>query len=160
MFLRVIPVALAALLFPIPALAQDPPAPPGAPAAPTAPSDVEVNAAAQAFRTRIETMNTELAAAVEAAGSNGRRATSNIEAILARNQPGIDAFAAMLEAPFAARAAAAPTEETRASTIQTGAAAVARIRGMPDQVRASLVRTRSAPGQPREPAAPQSSSRY
>ena len=162
MFLRLIPIALAALLFPIPALAQDPtPTPaPAVAAAPSALTDAEVNAAAQAFRTRVETMNAEIAAAMEGAGSNRRRATSRVEAILVRNQPDIDAFAAMLEAHFAARAAAAATEEDRASMVQTAAAAAARIRSMPDQVRASLVPTRSAPGQPREPAAPQASSSY
>lgn len=164
MFLRMMPVALAALLLPISAPAQDPvppPTPAAAAAVPThTPSDAEVNAAALAFRTRVEAMNAEIAAAVEASGSNRRRATSRVEAILVRNQPDIDAFAAMLEAHFAARAAAASTEEARASTIQTGAAAVARIRGMPAQVRASLVPTRPAPGQPGEPAAPQAASRY
>ncbi len=159
MFLRVIPIALAAPLILTPTPAQDPP-PPAAAIVPSTPSAFEVNAAAQAFRTRIEAMNAEIAAVVAEPGSNRRRAASRIEAILARNQPAIDAFTTMLEMHFAARAAAATTEQARAATLETGAAAVARIRGMPDQVRAGLAQSGPASGSPREPTTPQPSSGY
>lgn len=159
MSLRVIPAVIAALLFPIPGLAQEPP-PPVAASAPAAPTDAEVTAAVQAFRTRIETMNAELGAAVQAAGSNRRRATASVEAILVRNEPEIEAFAVLLEAHFAARAAAAPTEEARASVAQTAAAAVIRIRGMPGQVRAGMSQTASSPAQTTQPTSTQPSTGY
>ena len=132
---------------PLPALAQNPPSPPAV-AAP--PGEAEVTAAAQTFRTQLEAMNAEVRTAVEQSGSNRRRTASRVDEILARYAPGFETFAVMLEHHFAARAAAALTEEARASTSATGAASVARIRGIPDQVRAGLTQqTQARPEQPR-----------
>jgi hypothetical protein len=132
---------------PLPALAQDPPAP--APVA-AAPSDADVTAAAQTFRSQVETMNAEVRAAVEASGSNRRRAATRVDEVLARHAPDIEAFAVLLEQYFAARAAAAETDEVRASTLASGAASVAQVRGLPDQVRAGLDQQGQArPEQPR-----------
>lgn len=145
--IRLILLTAAAFAAPLPALAQDPPAPPPVAAAP---SDAEITAAAQTFRTRIEAMNAEVRAAVEASGSSRRRAATRVDEILARYAPDFEAFAVLLEHHFAARAAAAGTEEARASTAATGAASVARVRGVPDQVRAGLSRqTQAGPEQPR-----------
>jgi len=139
-----------------PAAPQDA-APPSAPAEAPASSDAAINAAAETFRAQVAAMNEEVRAAVQAAGSNRRRASARVEEILARHQPGIDSFAARLEAWFDQRAAAAATDEARASVVQTGAASVARVRGVPDQVRAQVARqtqARAAPEQPRNTPAP------
>jgi len=145
--MRLILLAAAGFAAPLPALAQNPPSPPAV-AAP--PGEAEVTAAAQTFRTQLEAMNAEVRTAVEQSGSNRRRAASRVDEILARYAPGFETFAVMLEHHFAARAAAALTEEARASTSATGAASVARIRGIPDQVRAGLTQqTQARPEQPR-----------
>ena len=104
------------------------------------------------FRTQVEAMNAEARASVRAAGSNRRRAATGVDAVLARYTPGFETFAVMLEANFAARAAAAPTEEARVTIAQTGATTVARVRGVADQVRAGLAQQAPdgrAPEQPR-----------
>ena len=146
---RLIVLAAASLAPPLPTVAQDAPAPPVA-SVTTAPGEAEVTAAALIFRTQLETMNAEVRTAVAAAGSNRRRAAGRVDDILARYTPGFEAFAVLLEQHFAARAAAAPTETARASTTATGTASVARIRGIPDQVRAGLVQqTQARPEQPR-----------
>lgn len=148
MALRLILLAATALAAPLPVLAQEPPAPVPAAAA-AAPDEAEVTAAAGTFRSRLEAMNAEIRSAVEASGSNRRRAAGRVDEILARYAPGFETFAVMLEGYFAARAAAAPTEEARASTAATGAASVARIRGVADQVRAGLAQqTGPRPEQP------------
>ena len=147
MALRLILLAATAFAAPLSALAQDPPAP--APAA-AAPDEAAVTAAAQTFRTQLEAMNAEVRTAVEASGSNRRRAASRVDEILARYAPGFETFAVLLEQHFAARASAAPTEEARASTAATGAASVARVRSIPDQIRAGLIQqTQARPEQPR-----------
>jgi hypothetical protein len=110
----------------------------------TAPSDAEINEAAEAFRARVETMNAEVRAAVEAAGPNRRRALARVETILARHQPEIDSFATQLEAWFSVRARAAPTHEAQDEVFETGAASVARVRGVPDQIRAGLTQRAQA----------------
>ncbi len=145
---RLILLAAVGFAAPISALAQEPAAPPAA-AAP-APTAAEVNAAALIFRSELDSMNAEVRNAVEAAGSNRRRAASRVDEILARYAPGFETFAVMLEHHFAARAAAEITEEARASTAATGAASVARVRGIPDQVRGGLSqRVEARPEQPR-----------
>lgn len=153
--MRLILLAATVIAAPLPALAQDPPAPPAV-AAP--PGEAEVTAAAQTFRAQLEAMNAEVRTAVEASGSNRRRAASRVDEILARYAPDFETFAVMLEHHFAARAAAAPTEEARASTTATGAASVARIRGIPDQVRAGL--TQQSQARPEQPRNTQPSTGY
>lgn len=146
----------AALAAGSPSLAQDA-APPPTPASAPAASDAGINAAAETFRTQVEAMNGEVRAAVQAAGSNRRRASARVEEILARYQPGIEGFAVQLEAWFGQRAAAAATDEARASVLQTGVASVARVRAVPDQVRAGLAQqaqARAVPEQPRNTPAP------
>lgn len=143
-----------------PALAQTA-SPPPAPVRASALSDAEINVAAEAFRAQVETMNAEVRAATQAAGSNRRRASSRVEDILARYQPGFEGFAVQLEAWFNQRAAAAATDEARASVVQTGAASVARVRAVPDQVRASLAQQPApARAQTELPRTPPSSSGY
>lgn len=157
MALRLILLAATTIAAPLPALAQDASAPPDPPVA-AAPDEAEVTAAARTFRTQLEAMNAEVRTAVEASGSNRRRAASRVDEILARYAPGFETFAVLLEQHFAARAAAAPTEEARASTAATGAASVARIRGIPDQVRAGL--TQQAQARPEQPRNSQPSTGY
>jgi len=144
---------------PLPALAQEPAAPPSASSLP-APGDAEVTAAAQTFRSQLEAMNAEVRSAVEASGSNRRRAASRVDDVLARYTPGFETFAVLLEQHFAARAAAAPTEEARASTAATGAASVARIRGIADQVRAGLAQQARNPAVPEQPRTTQPATGY
>lgn len=142
-------VLAAGLVAGAPALARDAAS---APVQASASPDADINAAAQTFRTQVEAMNAEVRAAVQTAGSNHRRASSRVEDILARYQPGFEGFAVQLEAWFSQRAAAAATDEDRASVVQTGAASVARVRGVADQVRAGLAQqaqARVAPEQPR-----------
>lgn len=146
--MRLILLAAAGFAAPFSVLAQDPPT---APTVAAASSDAEVTAAAQTFRARLEAMNAEVRTVVEASGSNRRRAAGRVDEILARYTPGFETFAVLLEQHFAARAAAAPTEEARASTAAAGAASVARVRGIPDQVRAGLAQQAQArPEQPRD----------
>lgn len=145
--LRLILLAATAIAAPLPVLAQDPPAPPPATAAP---SEAEVTAAAEIFRSRLEAMNAEVRTAVETSGSNRRRAASRVDEILARHAPDLETFAVLLEDYFSARAGAAPTEEARTSIATTGAASVARVRGVADQIRAGLAQqTEARPEQPR-----------
>lgn len=152
-----IPLAAAGFAASLPALAQDPPAPPAVSAA-TAPGDAEVAAAAQIFRTQVEAMNAEVRTAVEASGSNRRRAASRVDEVLARYTPDFETFAVLLERHFAARAAAAPTEAARASAAATGVASVARVRGIAAQVRAGLAQ--QAQGRPEQPRNTQPSTGY
>ncbi|MGZ9099376.1 MAG: hypothetical protein ACXW3O_06705 [Brevundimonas sp.] len=155
MALRLILLAATAIAAPLPALAQETPAPASAAAEP---GEAEVTAAALTFRTQLEAMNAEVRRAVEASGSNRRRAASRVDDILARYGPGFESFALLLERHFAARAAAAPTEAARASTVATGAASVARIRSVADQVRAGLAQ--QAQARPETPRNSQPSSGY
>lgn len=155
--MRLIVLAAAGFAAPLPTLAQEPPAPPPA-SSTAAPGEAEVTAAAQTFRTQVEAMNAEVRAAVEASGSNRRRAASRVDEILARYAPGFETFAVLLEGYFATRAAAAPSEEARASVSATGAASVARIRGVADQVRAGL--SQQAQARPEQPRNTQPSTGY
>lgn len=148
--LRLMICIAAGVAVPLPVLSQDAPRPPAVSA--PAPGEAEVTAAAQAFRSQLEAMNTEVRAAVESSGSNRRRAASRVDDILARYAPGFETFAVMLEGYFGARAAAAPTDDARATITATGVASVARVRGVPDQVRAGLAQqaqNRTTPDQPR-----------
>ncbi len=157
--MRLILLAAAGFAAPLPALAQHPAAPPPAAAAPSpAPTAAEISTAALTFRSELESMNAEVRNAVEASGSNRRRAATRVDEILARYTPGFETFAVMLERHFAARAAAEPTEEARASTAATGAASVARVRGIPDQIRAGLSQQNRAP--PEQPRNTQPSTGY
>ena len=135
------------------AVAQDAAPPAVSVPAPESPPDgAAIAAAAQTFRTQVEALNAEARAVAQAAGANRRRAAAGVEAVLARYAPGFETFAVMLEAHFAARAAAAPDDEARASIARTGAATVARVRGVTDQVRAGLAQQATdgrAPEQPR-----------
>lgn len=121
-----------------PPAGQDMAHPASAASAPAAPSRADIDAAGAAFRAQVDAMNLEIRAAVQAPGPNRRRTTARVNEILARYQPGFEGFAIKLEAWFSDRAAAATTEADRASIIETGAANVAQVRGVPDQVRAGL----------------------
>lgn len=163
MRLRLIVSMVAGLTVALPVFAQDMPAPTPAVATPAPGAEAAasgIDAAAQTFRAQVEAMNAEVRAVVQAAGSNRRRASSRVEEILARYQPGFESFAVQLEAWFSQRAAAAATEEARASVVQTGAASVARVRGLPDQVRAGLVQQAQARAVPEQPRNTQPSMGY
>jgi len=153
--MRLFLLTAAVFVAPLSVLAQEPPAPLAVVAAP---GEAEVTAAAQTFRTQLEAMNAEVRTAVEQSGSNRRRAASRVDEILARYAPAFESFAVLLEHHFAARGAAAPTEEARAATVATGAASVARIRDIPDQVRAGL--TQQAQVRPEQPRNTQPSTGY
>ena len=143
------------------AVAQDGAVPvASAPARETPSDNAAIAAAAQTFRTRLEAMNAEARAAALAAGSNRRRSATSVEAVLARYTPGFETFAVMLEAHFAARAAAAPDDEARATIVQTGTATVARVRGVADQVRTGLAQQTSAGRAPEQPRNTQPSTGY
>lgn len=143
------------------AVAQDAAAPVvPVPASESPPDAAAIAAAAQTFRTQVEAMNVEARTAAQAAGSNRRRAETGVEAVLARYAPGFETFAVMLEAHFAARVAAAPDDEARASIARTGAATVARVRGVTDQVRAGLAQQAPDGRVPEQPRNTQPSTGY
>ena len=134
---------LAALLA-APALAQEAPAPAAAPEAaqpaPT-PEQLAMQSAAQAFGERMAAMGVEINAAVQAAveaGADGEAAATAADAVVARYQGDIDAFAAQAENFFQQEAARPEAAAQREQLLARGAEAAAEVRGIPAQVHAQV----------------------
>ena len=127
-------IVLAAALFSAPtvALAQEAPAEP-----PAASAEVEFEAKADAFAARMQTMAGEMQTAIINAGDDTAKKDTDLDAIEARYQPEVEAFAGVVEAFVNAQAAGAPPEQ-RASVDGAIAAALARVRAYPQQVRTQV----------------------
>ena len=143
MFVRMILVATAVLALPGTALAQQgPTAPPVAEA--MSPEQVALEAGAEAFQTRVRAMGAEMQAAVAAAAGDPAKLDADLEAIVSRHQPEVDAFAAALEAYFAAPPADV-SEVDRAGMIQSAPRVAARLRGLPTLMKAQALQAGAAP---------------
>lgn len=156
---RLILAAVAATFaFAAPALAQEtaPAAPAPAQAAPPAPKSPEeaaMEAKATAFRTSMQQMQGELAAAVQGAGADQAKGLADVDVVLARYQPQFDAFATDLEAfidgEIAKEGDAAKREEMTKDRAEAGTA----IRGIPAMIRTQAQQALAAQANP-APAAP------
>lgn len=113
---------------------------PAAPATPTpAPDEAAFEAHAEAFGKVIETMMTEMQAA--AAQTDKAKAKTDLDALQARYQPQVDAFAAEVQT-FASAQGATADQLATANT---------EIKGIPAMVRAQIEAAAAAPA----PATPQ-----
>ena len=153
MSLRMI-LALSAALIATPALAQTPPPAAEAAAPPIiapvrSPEEVAMEAKGQAFQVTMDTMGRELEAVMTDAAKDNAAKSSEANAIVDRHSPAIASFANDLEA-FIRAMADKPENADRRDEILSGAGgAPAAIRGIPDQVRASIAQALEA-----APAAP------
>ncbi len=154
---RLLPAAAAAvlLLSGAPAFAQQATATAPAPAPQTAPApdaedevqspdEAAIEAAGEAFGTRMETMQTEMQNVLTAVGGDAAKAKADLDAIQVRYQPDADAFAQTLTAFLRARMAQLPTQPTaedQAKLDEFGPT----LRGIPAQVRSQLEQQTAAP---------------
>lgn len=153
MSLRLILAASAALAFAAPALAQEAPAAPPVAEAKSA-AEIAMDAKGEAFGLRMDQMQTELAAAVTAAGTDQARGMADVDAILARYQPDIDAFMNDFDA-FIDEMVAAETDEAERTKMAGAKVGVrAALGGIPAQMRAGAEIALQAQAQGTPPAAP------
>lgn len=142
MSLRLILAATVALAVAAPALAQDTSAasPPPA-AAPTAvetaksPEVLAFEARSEAFGARLTQFQTELEAAIAASGGDQTKGMTEVEIILARYEPEIDAFVPELEAFYDRQIAAAADDAQRQALTTAKTANSTFLRGMVDHAR-------------------------
>jgi len=146
MSLRAVLTATVVLAFAAPALAQQAPAAPAA-AQPADPAEAAFEAEAEAFEANVQAMTSEMQAAAAAAGADRAKASADLDAIAARYQPGMDAFATSLEAFLALKMAEAP-EDQRARMTQMGPILVGQIRSAPALTKASILQPAAAPAAP------------
>jgi hypothetical protein len=151
--------AAAALIVASPALAQGTPPPPSdAPAAPAeappSPEELALNAKAEAFSAHMQAMGRELEAAIAAAGADQTKAMADVDVILERNRPEINAFADEVATFLNAESAKSTDPEEKAGLAQAATQASTAIRAIPDQARAGIQERLTAPA-PTAPAAPQ-----
>ncbi|QTC91344.1 hypothetical protein [Brevundimonas goettingensis] len=99
-----------------------------APANTAVPDEAAVEAAAAGFETQMDEMAKELEAAKTASGSDAAALKTASDAIVAKYQPGADAFAEMVAALIASRPVP-PEAQTRARE------AVQQVRDMPGLIR-------------------------
>lgn len=133
----------AALIAASPTLAQET-APPPPPASDTAAAEAAIEARAEAFEGRIRQMGEEMGAAITAAGPDRAKRTADLDAIQARYQPEMEAFASELEAFVLPQIAAMPADEQAGA--RTGfEAGMAQIRGLPAMVRAQAEQSADNP---------------
>lgn len=127
----------AALATASPVFAQTAPAPAERPDAASA-AEAEFEAKAEAFEERLQTMQDEMQAAVTEHGADAAGRDAALDAIQARYQPDVDAFATDLEAFVNTQAAGLP--EAQAAEMRSGiAAALPSIRSIPQQARTAVV---------------------
>jgi hypothetical protein len=146
--------AAAALFAAVPAMAQEAPAAPPAAEAPMSPEEAALNAKAQVFSSHMQAMGTELEAAITAAGSDTTKAMADVDVILERNRPEINAFADEVAAFLNGEAAKSTDAEEKAGLTQAATNASAAIKAIPDQARAGIYERLTTPA-PAAPATPQ-----
>ncbi|MBW8303777.1 MAG: hypothetical protein K0M78_07515, partial [Brevundimonas sp.] len=160
MSLRIILAASAVLAFATPVVGQEAPAAPAAPPAaePKAAADRAFEAKGEAFQARMAQMQTELEAAITAAGSDEARGLADVDAILARYQPEIEGFIVDFETFIDAEAAAETDEAKRAQMTGAKAGVRAALSGLPARIRTSaqtaLTAQAAAAQTPAAPAPP------
>lgn len=146
MSLRLTLAAVAATLaFAAPAFAQD--AAPAAPAAAAAaapaktpsPAEVEMEAKAEAFQGRMESLQAELSVVVDGPdGGDEAKRLADADVILARYQPDFDAFATTFEG-FLDTQLAAATDDAERQELTTARAKIGpAIRGISPQIRLAV----------------------
>lgn len=136
MSLRLILAATAALALAAPVLAQEPPTQPVAAAVEAkSPEVLAFEARAAAFSDRLALFKSELEAAIAASRGDQAKGMADIEVIIARYEPEIDAFAPELEAYFDAQIADAADDAQRQTLIAAKATNSAGVRGMTNHVR-------------------------
>ena len=144
MSLRLTLAAVAAMLaFAAPALAQEAaPAVPvvsAAPAKTPSPAEVEMEAKAEAFQARMESLQTELTAVVDGPdGGDEAKRLADADVILARYQPDFDAFATTFEAFLDTQLAAATADDERQELTEARAKIGPAIRGISPQIRLAV----------------------
>lgn len=141
MSLRLVLAATATLAFAAPALAQEAPAAAPQAAAPAAPKSAEelaMEAKAQAFEARMAQMQPELEAAVRGSGGDQTKGLADVNVVLARYQPDIEAFATAVEGFFDSQIAASTDEAAKQQMTAARAQVGPALRGIPDQIRAGV----------------------
>ena len=153
MTLRTLLAASAVLAFAVPAAAQEAPAPAAPPAAEAkSAAEIAFEAKGEAFQARMEQMQGELEAAINAAGGDQTKGMADVDAIIARYQPGLDTFIADFEAFLDAEAANAPDDAARAELAGAKVGVRTALGGLPAQIRAGAQAALTA--QAAAPAAP------
>lgn len=120
------------------------PAPQAAPAEPTTtPEEAAFEEKAEVFSSHIQTMAGEMQAVVTASGSDAAKKKADLDAIQAKYQPEVDAFATELEA-FAGTEIAAAPEDKRAEMQAKLTAGMAQLRSLPAMMRAQMEQAAAA----------------
>jgi len=135
MSLRIILAASAVLAFAAPAIAQDAPAAPPVAEAKSA-NEIAFEAKGEAFQARMEQMQGELEAAVTGAGTDQAKGMADVDAIIARYQPEVDAFIVEFESFIDTEAGSAPDDATRAQLEGAKTGVRMALTGLPAQIRA------------------------
>lgn len=144
MFLRTLLLAVALGAMTVPAMASVRQAAP-APAAPAmSAEEAAFTARVAAFSRGISAMETEMRAAVVAAGGDAARRDAALAAIVARQQPEADAVGAEIEAFMTARANLAP-EERRPQMLEGARILSQQAVLAPSMMRDAVVRSAAAP---------------
>ena len=147
--------AAATLIVAAPAMAQDAttqsaPAPqpaPGAaaPAAPAAtPAQAAFQAEAEAFQQRVQPMESEIVAAVTAAGTDAAKAQADADAVIDRYAVEFTTFADKLDAFLDSEIAASTDQAAIAGMTQAKATAVPQLRGAPAMIKAQVAQQLAA----------------
>lgn len=157
--------ATAALMLAAPVMAQDAPVAPPVIAAAPAPEpaksaeELALEADAAVFQTTMQTMSADIGNAMVAAAGDAAKATADVDVVLARYEPQIEAFAVKVETFLAAQAAASTVEAEKTALAAASAQASLGLRSIPAQVRASVLAQMTAPAAapaaPEAPAVPQ-----
>ena len=135
--------AAATLAFAAPAFAQDAapaaPAEAAAPAKPKSPAELEMEAKAEAFQARMESLQTELSAVVDGPdGGDEAKRMAAADAILASYQPDFDAFASAFETFLDGQLAASTDEAERQQLTDARGKVGPAIRGIAPQIRVAV----------------------
>lgn len=144
MSFRAVLTASVVLAFAAPALAQQAPAAPAGPVITLDPAEAAFEREAETFEAHVEAMTSEMQAAATAAGADRAKASADLDAIAARYQPHMDAFAATFEAFFASKLAEAP-EAQRVQMAQMGPLILGQIRTAPALTKAQILHPTPAP---------------
>ncbi|HEY1071800.1 hypothetical protein [Brevundimonas sp.] len=136
--------AAATLAFAAPAFAQEAaPAAPAeaapAPAKPKSPAEIEMEAKAEAFQARMESLQTELTAVVDGPdGGDEAKRMADADVILGRYQSDFDAFATAFETFLDSQLAAAAEDSERQELTEARAKVGPAIRGIAPQIRLAV----------------------
>ena len=144
MSLRLTLAAVAATLaFAAPAFAQEAapaaPAEAAAPAKPKSAAEIEMEAKAETFQARMESLQTELSVVVDGPdGGDEAKRMADADVILARYQPDFDTFATTFEAFLDSQLTTATDEAERQELTSARAKIGPAIRGISPQIRMAV----------------------